>query len=58
MNRRLPTIGAVVAILLVAAVSCSSSSTEPQYNPTIPNDLSSTVDNPFFPLVPGTVWQY
>jgi hypothetical protein len=58
MNRRLATIGAVVAILLVAAVSCSSSSTEPQYNPTIPNDLSSTVDNPFFPLVPGTVWQY
>ena len=58
MNRRLTAIGAAIATLLAAAASCSSSSTEPQYNPTIPNDLSATVDNPFFPLVPGTVWEY
>lgn len=58
MNRHLAAIGAAVAILLTAAASCSSSSTEPQYNPTIPNDLSPTVDNALFPLVPGTVWQY
>jgi hypothetical protein len=45
-------------MLLAIASSCSSSSTEPQYNPTIPNDLTATVDNPLFPLVPGTVWQY
>jgi hypothetical protein len=58
MNRHLAAIGVAVAILLTAAASCSSSSTEPQYNPTIPNDLSPTVDNALFPLVPGTVWQY
>ena len=58
MNRRLTAISAAIAILLVTAASCSSSSTEPQYNPTIPNDLSATVDNPFFPLVPGMVWEY
>ena len=58
MNPRLTAIGAAIAMLLVAAASCSSSSTEPQYNPTIPNDLSATVDNPFFPLLPGTVWEY
>jgi len=58
MNRHLAAIGTSIAVLLAAAASCSSSSTEPQYNPTIPNDLSATVDNALFPLVPGTVWQY
>jgi hypothetical protein len=58
MNPRFTAMGAAIAMLLVTAASCSSSSTEPQYNPTIPNDLSATVDNSFFPLVPGTVWEY
>ena len=59
MYRRFTGIAAAVAMLLAADASCNSdSSTGVQYNPTIPNDLSPTVDNPLFPLVPGTVWHF
>jgi hypothetical protein len=49
---------AILGILAAAGPGCSSSPTGPNYNPVIPTDLSSTVTNPFFPLVPGSIYQY
>lgn len=58
MIRQSTRIGAILGILAAAGPGCGSSPTGPGYNPDIPNDLSSTVTNPYFPLVPGTTYQY
>lgn len=54
MNRPLQRL---LALLAVAAPACSDS-TGPRYNPDIPTDLSATVTNPYFPLVPGSKFWY
>jgi len=44
------------SVVVVLGVGCGSSDV---YDPQIdPAQFSSTVDNPFFPLVPGTVFEY
>jgi hypothetical protein len=48
----------IVAALAVAAVSACSDSTGPSYDPDIPASWAAAVTNPYFPLVPGTVYQY
>ena len=58
MTGRDPIVGVLAATLTIICSACSNSTTEPAYNPVIPADLSATVDNPFFPLIPGTIWQY
>ena len=43
------------SLLLLAVAACGGD----PYNPTIdPTRFVAGVDNPFFPLVPGTVWEY
>lgn len=47
-------------IAAAALLSCGSSGAKktPQYNPVIPTRWSEAVTNPYFPLQPGTVWEY
>jgi hypothetical protein len=51
-------IALIAATLMAADAGCSNSPTGPVYDPVIPTDFSATVDNPLFPLVPGTTWTY
>ena len=49
--------------LLLAAASglalgCSEPGTDASYDPTIPTDWVSEIDNPYFPLIPGTIYVY
>ena len=39
------------------ALACSDS-TSGNYDPVIPTDWVASIDNSYFPLAPGTVWQY
>ena len=51
----------MLSVVAVAAEGCDGSSTgpaRPDYNPQIPTDWVSAVTNPYFPLVPGTTYQY
>jgi hypothetical protein len=50
----------ILQIALLAAVmpGCSNSSTGPTYDPQLPTVWAGAVTNPYFPLVPGTVYQY
>lgn len=46
-------------LMLVVAGCGDNNPTEPAYNPHIdPADFVTGVDNPFFPLVPGTIYHY
>src|SRR5215510_10800179 len=46
-------------ILLGASCSSTKPAAESAYHPQInPADFSATVDNPYFPLVPGTTCKY
>jgi hypothetical protein len=38
--------------------ACGSDPTGPEYNPDIPASWAAAVTNPYFPLVPGTTYQY
>ena len=58
MTGRPTTLMAILAILVSAGPGCSDGPAGSNYNPDIPTDLSSNVTNPFFPLVPGTIYQY
>lgn len=49
---------ALAATLLMAVPGCNGDSTGPSYNPVIPAVWASAVTNAFFPLVPGTIFQY
>jgi hypothetical protein len=47
----------VLAVIAVALAGCGHRSAG--YKPTIkPADFSTTIDNPYFPIVPGTRWLY
>ena len=41
-----------------AVTACGDSPASPPYDPAIPASWAPAVTNPFFPLPPGTVWQY
>jgi hypothetical protein len=49
-------------VLLTAAglltSSCSSDPTGPEYNPEIPATWTTAITNQFYPLIPGTTYQY
>ncbi|MDH4348690.1 MAG: hypothetical protein OEW17_07775 [Gemmatimonadota bacterium] len=49
---------ALAAILTLMVPSCSSDPTGPSYDPDLPTSWASAVTNLYFPLVPGTVYQY
>jgi hypothetical protein len=50
---------AMAALGLAAAVACSGGSpTGPDYNPEIPATWAASVSNPYYPLVPGTKFDY
>jgi hypothetical protein len=41
------------------AVACNSAEPfSPPYEPTLPTSWAAAVTNPYFPLTPGTTWQY
>lgn len=50
----------LLALLTTAATGCNNPNGPPSlaYNPQLPTVWSPAVTNPFFPLVPGTTWQY
>jgi hypothetical protein len=49
----------VLAFVSGAAVACSSSSVfSPPYNPVLPTSWAAAVTNTYFPLTPGTKWEY
>ncbi|HET9983968.1 MAG TPA: hypothetical protein VFQ38_10290 [Longimicrobiales bacterium] len=54
---RLPTILAMLPLATPAGCG-GDGSTGPPYEPTIPAEWAASVTNPFFPLTPGTVWEY
>lgn len=47
-----------VVVLVAVVPGCSNSPTGPNYDPQLPTVWASAVTNPYFPLVPGTVYQY
>ena len=55
----IPHPGRVVLTAAMLAMACDGNGpSDPPYDPDIPADLASAVTNPFFPLVPGTRWDY
>ncbi len=51
----------VIATATALTVACSNNPTapfSPAYNPVLPTDWAASVTNPYFPLTPGTTWQY
>lgn len=49
---------AAVTVLAAAGPGCSGSPTGANYAPDLPSAWANAVTNPFFPLAPGTVYQY
>lgn len=45
---------AAVVISVMVGATCGSDPTGPAYEPILPDAWAAAVDNPFFPLVPGT----
>lgn len=43
---------------VTAAAGCGTSATGPDYNPVLPTSWAGAVTNAYFPLVPGTVYEY
>jgi hypothetical protein len=49
----------MILVLCILLAACGTSSGSNAYNPTIdPANFVPVVDNPLFPLKPGTVWEY
>ena len=48
----------VVTSAALAVAACSNDPTGPDYNPEIPTAWAQAVTNPYYPLVPGTTYQY
>jgi hypothetical protein len=56
--RVVPT-AALAAVTLVVAVAGAAGTKSAAYHPAIdPKQFRAVVDNPYFPLAPGTVWNY
>jgi hypothetical protein len=47
-----------VGCAIVTAVGCSEDPTSPPYTPTLPTAWAAAVTNSYFPLVPGTTYEY
>ena len=47
-----------LAAAAMAAQACSSDPAEPPYDPDIPATWAAAVDNPLFPLLQGTIYQF
>lgn len=51
-------------VALGVSVACNGSPTDPDpgpgpvYDPVLPTAWAASVTNPYFPLVPGTIWEY
>lgn len=47
-------------LVLAAGIACNSgtSTGSPPYDPVLPSTWASAVTNPYFPLAPGTRWEY
>jgi hypothetical protein len=58
--KRTKLLSAVIGLIVLSFSGCSKeNSTEPDYNPVIkPENFSTTIDNPFFPLTPGMIYHY
>jgi hypothetical protein len=56
----IPHLGRAVALATVALAACDGSSgpSDPPYDPDVPADLTATVTNQFFPLLPGVRYDY
>lgn len=49
---------ATVALAGFSASACGNDPTAPAYDPDLPTAWASAVTNPYYPLVPGTVYRY
>ncbi len=61
MKARSLTLAAILAAATAGIAGCSNSSTGPNganYKPNIPTTWASAVTNTYFPLIPGTTYQY
>ena len=58
MNSLYTRTGVVATVTLTLLAGCSSDPTGPEYNPEIPAGWASSVTNQFYPLTPGTTYQY
>jgi hypothetical protein len=46
-------------LALIALIACSDNTTEPPYNVSVnPADFVATIDNPYYPLTPGTAFRF
>lgn len=52
------TLLATTLLTACIAAGCGSDPTAPEYDPEIPTAWADAVTNQFFPLTPGTVWEY
>lgn len=46
------------SILFLLVMGCNNSPTGPSYNPTLPTSWAPAVTNQYFPLVPGTTYEF
>jgi len=64
MFRRIPALAPFLAVFLIGVFGCIDNSTGPlpdlgpPYNPDLPEAWAPAVTNSFFPLAPGTIWEY
>lgn len=49
---------ALAATIALVIPGCNGDSTGPTYSPDLPASWASAVSNPYFPLVPGTIYEY
>jgi hypothetical protein len=53
-----PLLLATATLALLVVPACSSDPTGPEYNPEIPTSWAAAVTNQYYPLKPGTTYQY
>jgi len=59
MYQRISFFGSIVVLLLILGSSCGGGSNPVEYNPIInPADFSTTINNQYMSLVPGTTFRY
>jgi hypothetical protein len=58
MNSRSPKSIALLVAGIVACQGCSDSSTGPAYDPDIPTEWAAAVTNEWWPLTPGTTYEF
>ena len=48
----------LTAVILIVAAACGNNVTGPTYRPVLPVAWATAVNNPYFPLVPGTKFEF